>query len=255
MEDEKVKNDDCSGEPDPLWSHATNNKTPFGVGDSKDLASWIGRVIHGYSAIEFQFFLNFACCSNEDSKTSYQRFYSARQINLKQELAAQACSRFPEEFQEANKRLWRHLRAAADRRRQFAHSTITRDDNGFISIFPGHHTVRFIRLNHNLFQKTVSQFRTLQTDAHMLFAFHRMMNPHQVQQRVEELPLPRHTRIQPQDMVDPGPLSQRAEAAQNASLKRLALDRVLIVGSSLYPRSNLHPFRYNDHLVLWANKR
>ena len=242
-------------ENDALWQYANRGVPPFGTGESVKLSNWLGRVIYGYSAIEFQHFLNIAICSSQRADKTYVEFYSKRQVNHKESFALSISRHLPSELANANVLLWRRLRSLANERRKIAHSTISRNGTNFISMYLEGNDVRFQPLNHDLFARVIKQFRTLQTDAQTLYACTRLLNVPRTEQRLAELPAPRHARTQAQEPPDPDPLPPRAEVERIASLKRLELDQILFAADSPYPcpYPTISEVRYGGHLVLWLN--
>lgn len=242
--------EDPLGESDALWDYATDGAIPFGQGPTAELANWIGRVIYGYSAIEFQMYLNMACMSDKSSVESFQEFYAARTIHNKQNLSCLRATLLPPEFQDAHTRLWRWMRGAADRRTQVAHCVISRTERSTLGVQLVGQRALFVNLDKNRFSRTIRQFRTLQTDAHIFFAFLRLLDPERCRERLSEIPLPRHTGNQGEAVPDPAPLSPRAEVERIASLKRLGLDTVMVLDRSIYGRPTNYQLRFRGQLVL-----
>lgn len=243
--------EDPLGDSDALWKYASDGAIPFGLGPTKELANWIGRVIYGYSALEFHMYLNMACMSSKSSVESFQEFYSARSIHNKQNLSCLRATVLPPEFQIAHTRLWRWMRGAADRRTQVAHCVISRKDESVLGVQLVGGKALFVSLDKKRFIKTIRQFRTLQTDIHMLFVCLRLLEPDRCRERLAEVPLPRRTDNPEEIGPDSAALSPRAEGERIASLKRLGLDGILFLEKSIYPRWTNYPLRFQGKLVLW----
>ncbi|MGI3776136.1 MAG: hypothetical protein ACRYGC_02485 [Janthinobacterium lividum] len=244
---------DPLGEPNPLWDWATDSATSFGLGPTADLANCIGRVIVGYSAIEFQLYTIYAVIAKQNAEESFLRFYSARNINGKQNLVFDEISALPPEYISALKTLWRTMRGAASRRVEVAHCAIGRNGDRVTSLrLNGKRPFR-TNVDINLFIRTIRQFRTLQTDAHIFLVYLRLLDPELWHQRLDELPVPRRNDNPNSNNTDPGNLPPHVEAEKNASLKRLGLDTVIVVPNIPYPRPVGYRLSYHGRSVVWMD--
>ena len=247
---EKGMTDDPLGEPNPLWLWASDEAQPFGLGDTAELANWIGRVIVGYASIEFNFYFIYALINKLDPKESFHKFYSQRSIRNKELLLECGVKSLPHEYQAAMTYLWRTMRAAATRRTEVAHSAMLRSGEKLLRLQLVGNRAWLSEANKNLFVRTVRQYRTLQTDSQTFLSYLYMLDPERWEEVVTQLPVPQGNknldlRLQRQDSLPP-----RAAAELNASLKRLDLNRVLVI-PAMYPLYTRYRLSFRGQTVLF----
>ncbi len=250
---EPISFDDPLGEPDALWHWASDGRTPFGLGESAELANWIGRVIAGYSAIEFQMYQIYAVLADDHPKASFTKFYKLRLINQKENLVCRSGLGLPDEYKSALRRLWGRLRAAADRRSQVAHCSILKSNGKHLRLILMGERAELAELNKQLFVRTVRQYRTLQTDAHIFLVYLGFLDPKNYARRLSEIPVPQGNK-NTAPAADPGPLPQRVEDERIASVKRLGLSLVKVIDNhSYFGRPNYRVVRIQGQLTVWMN--
>jgi hypothetical protein len=138
--------------------------TPFGVGDTAEIANNIGRIVVGYASLEFYMFLIFAFMSDEHPHESFRKFFVLRSINKRQELFNTRVVLLPQADQVACKRLWRRLKTAADRRTEVAHSQYMGANGNHTRLHLVGDKAVFTDLAVDFFSRTISQYRTLLKD-------------------------------------------------------------------------------------------
>ena len=245
--------DDPLGAPNPLWLWSTQGKVPiFGLGDTAELANWIGRVVAGYSALEFNIYWAYAIiCGDTDAKESFARFYSMRSINTKERLFQPHLHKLPPEYQEAISKLWRFMRGAATRRTEIAHSALFRSNEKMLRLQMVGDRAWLSKTDKAFFVRTTRQFRTLQTDSQTLLSFLYILLPDRWEVVRSTLPVPPNSNMPGPPVQYRDSLPPSVEAELLASRKRLALDSVVVMMNGVYGKPKGYILTIAGHTTLW----